>query len=232
MQKYASLIILAFILISCKPVNMSELTTIPTSAPPIATNTNTSEPKPASTPSLTPAPKSIYAPFDGKEWGEGNIDFTCYGIDIGNIQKNVLSLSDDFSVFRWAICNIKDSVTGKDTQIVMPLVSYNSETEFLAFAFTLDSAPMPKHNLNDEFIDAHLQKVLGAVQASGKIDILVTTGNNSGSLLMQWNPYEAILSPEIWGNIMLEFGKTGDTSRLPLIDDKPIVIPYRVSVAK
>jgi hypothetical protein len=231
MRKLALSIALIF-LVSCQnaPVINSTITPVSTNTIIPATATNTVLPTSTSNP--VPTQVSIYASFDGKEWGKGNIDFTCYHADIENIQKSELSPSDNFSVLRWTTCYIKDSVTNKDTKIIVPITSYNSETEYLAFAFTINSGPMPKHNLNDEFIDVHLPKVLNAVQASGQIDIVITTGNNSSALLQIWNPYEKILSPENWGDLMFQFGKNGDTSKLPSINGLPIVIPYRVSVAE
>lgn len=237
MKKNVLIVGLFFLFTACQAVSVPGpiVTMDPTNTVIPATATSTVRPTSIPIPpTITPTfvVDTIHTPFEANEWGEGNFDFTCYEADFDNIQAKNISLPDGSVMLRWTTCFVVNRVTKAKEFVILPCVTANYKIESSLYIFSIVGSSVPRNprQLTDFAIDDLLGKTLGAVEVSGKVDVLLTTGNNPSSLLTYKNPFGELLSNDIWGSKMLDFGKTGEISALPTVRglSYPIVIPYRV----
>ncbi|MCE9646834.1 MAG: hypothetical protein K8S20_12610 [Chloroflexi bacterium] len=235
-KNVVTLLVICTIVISCSPMVSSAsptLTEVPftTSTVPVITNTPTQiPPTPTDTPLPTPEINS-YEPT--------MIDFECTAeFSFDKIQKSDVLLSKNVHMSRWIPCTLPD---GKVIAINMLVEDWNQAVVYFTFSGT-GSSGIKGESFGDGGtktstevgwgIAGMEESILDIYKIDGKrVRIKNTTGNMSGSLLLDYDAFKEVLTGEL-ADRMITFAESSNTSVLPTFPGLPypLALIYRTEI--
>lgn len=161
---------------------------------------------------------------------EGSIFFDCQA-DFSQIQKSLITLSESVVLRRWLNCYFLDKANQKQV-IALALFVENYQSQTIFTSLGLNASSGLDRPMVDPAIDQHIDGIIKTMDKSkGLRSVNITTGKDSGSLLINKDPLRDLLKTTI-GEQMMTFGRTGQVSDLPTFSglNAPLIIPYRITL--